>query len=61
MIISLMTRGAEPVAVPIDRVRRLRALDEFAEMSDEVEQRATLEALMIAIDEEPLSAHRRFR
>jgi hypothetical protein len=39
----------------------LRALDEVAEMGDEEEQRATLEALMTSIDEEPLSARRRFR
>ena len=39
----------------------IRALDEVAEMGDEDEQRATLEALMTAIDEEPLSARRRFR
>jgi hypothetical protein len=39
----------------------IRALDEVAEMGDENEQRATLEALMTAIDEEPLSARRRFR
>ena len=39
----------------------IRALDEVAEMGDEEEQRATLEALMTAIDEEPLSARRRFR
>jgi len=39
----------------------IRALDEVAEMGDEEEQRATLEALMIAIDEEPLCARRRFR
>jgi hypothetical protein len=39
----------------------IRALDEVAEMGDEAEQRATLEALMVAIDEEPLSARRRFR
>ena len=39
----------------------IRALDEVAEMGDEAEQRATLEALMIAIDEEPLSARKRFR
>jgi hypothetical protein len=30
----------------------IRALDEVAEMGDEAEQRATLEALMTAIDEE---------
>jgi hypothetical protein len=39
----------------------IRALDEVAEMGDEQEQRATLEALMTSIDEEPLSAPRRFR
>ena len=39
----------------------IRALDEVAEMGDEEEQRATLEALMKSIDEEPLSARRRFR
>jgi len=39
----------------------IRALDEVAEMGDEAEQRATLEALMTSIDEEPLSARRRFR
>jgi hypothetical protein len=39
----------------------IRALDEVTEMGDEQEQRATLEALMIAVDEEPLSARRRFR
>jgi hypothetical protein len=30
-------------------------------MGDEQEQRATPEALMTAVDEEPLSARRRFR
>ena len=39
----------------------IRALDDVAEMGDEEEQRATLEALMTAVDEEPLSARRRFR
>jgi hypothetical protein len=39
----------------------IRALDEVAEMGDKEEQRATLLALMTAIDEEPLSARRRFR
>jgi hypothetical protein len=39
----------------------LRVLEEVAEMGDEGEQRATLEALMVAIDEEPLSVRRRFR
>ena len=36
----------------------LSALDE---MGDEEEQRQTLDALMKAIDEEPLSARKRFR
>jgi hypothetical protein len=39
----------------------IRALDEVAEMGGEEEQRATLEALMTSIDEEPLSSRRRFR
>ena len=39
----------------------IRALDDVAEMGDEEEQRATLAALMAAIDEGPLSARRRFR
>ncbi|MGO9463309.1 MAG: hypothetical protein ACLQIB_34610 [Isosphaeraceae bacterium] len=39
----------------------IRALDEVADMGDEEEQRATLEALMTSIDEEPLSSRRRFR
>jgi len=39
----------------------IRALDSLDEIGDEEEQRATLEALMIAIDEEPLSARKRFR
>ena len=39
----------------------IRALDEVAEMGDEEEQRANLEALMSSIDEEPLSSRRRFR
>jgi hypothetical protein len=42
-------------------VEAIRALDEVAEMGDQEEQRATLEALMTAIDEEPLSDRRRFR
>jgi hypothetical protein len=41
--------------------KAIQALDEVAEMGDEEEQRATLEALMTAVDEEPLSARRRFR
>jgi hypothetical protein len=39
----------------------IRALDDVAEMGDEEEQCATLEALMTAIDEEPLSDRRRYR
>jgi hypothetical protein len=39
----------------------IRALDSLDEIGDEEEQRATLEALMIAIDEEPLSDRKRFR
>jgi hypothetical protein len=38
-----------------------RGLDALDDMGDEEEQRQTLEALMKAIDEEPLSARRRFR
>jgi hypothetical protein len=39
----------------------IQALDEVATMGDEDEQRATLAALMTAIDEEPLSNRKRFR
>jgi excisionase family DNA binding protein len=39
----------------------IRALDEVATMGDEEEHRATLETLMTAIDEEPLSDRKRFR
>jgi hypothetical protein len=38
-----------------------RGLDALDDMGDEEEQRQTLEALMKAIDEEPLSARKRFR
>jgi broad specificity phosphatase PhoE len=38
-----------------------RGLDALDEMGDEEEQRQTLNALMKAIDEEPLSPRRRFR
>jgi broad specificity phosphatase PhoE len=38
-----------------------RSLDALDDMSDEDEQRQTLNALMKAIDEEPLSPRRRFR
>jgi hypothetical protein len=36
-------------------------LDALDDMGDEVEQRQTLDALMKEIDEEPLSACKRFR
>ena len=39
----------------------IRALEEVALIGDEEEQRATLDALMKAIDEEPLSYRKRFR
>jgi hypothetical protein len=38
-----------------------RGLDALDDMGDEEEQRQTLDALVKAIDEEPLSARRRFR
>ena len=38
-----------------------RGLDALDEMGDEQEQRQTLDALMKAVDEEPLSPRRRFR
>jgi hypothetical protein len=38
-----------------------RGLDALDDMGDEEEQRQTLDALIKAIDEEPLSARRRFR
>jgi hypothetical protein len=38
-----------------------RGLDALDDMGDEEEQRQTLDALMRAIDEEPLSARKRFR
>jgi hypothetical protein len=38
-----------------------RGLDALDEMGDEEEQRQTLDALIKAIDEEPLSPRRRFR
>jgi len=38
-----------------------RGLDALDDMGDEEEQRQTLDALMKAIDEEPLSDRRRFR
>ena len=39
----------------------IRALDAVADMGDEDEQRQTLDALMKAIDAEPLSDRKRFR
>jgi hypothetical protein len=38
-----------------------RGLDALDDMGDEEEQRQTLDALMKAIDEKPLSARKRFR
>jgi hypothetical protein len=38
-----------------------RGLDALDDMGDGAEQRQTLDALMKAIDEEPLSARKRFR
>jgi hypothetical protein len=38
-----------------------RGLDALDDMGDEEEQRRTLDALMKAIDEEPLSDRKRFR
>ena len=38
-----------------------RGLDALDDMGDEEEQRQTLDALMKAIDEEPLSDRKRFR
>lgn len=39
----------------------MKALDDILLMGDEEEQRATLQALIKAIDEEPLSDRKRFR
>jgi hypothetical protein len=41
--------------------RALRALDALDSIGDEEEQRASFEALVKAIDEEPLSNRKRFR
>jgi hypothetical protein len=46
------------------RVRAMeiaRGLDALDDMGDQDEQQQTLDALIRAIDEEPLSARRRFR
>jgi hypothetical protein len=55
-------------ALPLseEEVRRrnaeaIQALDALDDMGDEQEQRATLDALMAALNEEPLSARPRFR
>jgi len=55
-------------ALPLseEEVRRrnaeaIRALDALDDMGDEQEQRATLDALMAALNEGPLSARPRFR
>jgi hypothetical protein len=55
-------------ALPLseEEVRRrnaeaIQALDALDDMGDEQEQRATLDAVMAALNEEPLSARPRFR
>ena len=55
-------------ALPLseEEVRRrnaeaIQALDALDDMGDEREQRATLDALMAALNEEPLSDRKRFR
>jgi hypothetical protein len=55
-------------ALPLseEEVRRrnaeaIQALDALDDMGDEQEQRAALDALMAALNEEPLSARPRFR
>lgn len=61
---SFDARG-RAIPLPPDEERRraqeaIRALDQLDEMGDEDEQRATLEALMKGLDENPLSDRRRF-
>jgi hypothetical protein len=62
---SVDARGrALPMTDEEIRVRNaeaIRALDEIATIGDEEEQRATFDALMVAIDDEPLSDRKRFR
>ncbi len=55
---ALLMTEAEIRARAEEIVRGLDALDD---MGDEEEQRQTLEALIKAIDEEPLSNRKRFR
>jgi len=47
--------------IPAQAVEVARGLDFLDDMGDEDEQRQTFNALMNAIDEEPLSPRRRFR
>jgi hypothetical protein len=47
--------------IRVRNAEAIRALDSLDEIGDEEEQRATFEALMAAIDEEPLSNRKRFR
>jgi hypothetical protein len=58
------TGRALPMTVEEVRARAIdiaRGLDALDDMGDEEEQRQTLDALIKAIDEEPLSLRRRFR
>jgi len=48
-------------AIHAQAVEIAMGLDALDDMGDEEEQRQTLNALMKAIDEEPLSPRRRFR
>jgi hypothetical protein len=62
---SVDARGrALPMTAEEIRIRNaeaIRALDSLDEIGDEDEQRATFDALAVAIDEEPLSDRKRFR
>lgn len=58
------TGRAVPMTVEEIRAQAVeiaKGLDALDEMGDEEEQRQTLDALIKAIDEEPLSSRRRFR
>lgn len=58
------TGRALPMAIEEIRTRAIeiaRGLDALDDMGDQEEQRQTLDALIKAIDEEPLSPRRRFR
>jgi hypothetical protein len=60
----MLEAGRCPMTDEEIRVRNaeaIRALDEIATIGDEEEQRATFDALMLAIDDEPLSDRKRFR